>query len=229
MFARMSNDDLDKKTAGEYAAKFVQSGMRVGLGTGSTADFFIRAVGAKVAAGAKVVCVPTSSMSAMLATELGIALDTLAGGDLDVTVDGADEIDEDGNLTKGGGAALLREKIVASATKHYVIVAHKSKQVRKLGAFPTPIEVIAFAEQSLLRKLAAMGAQAAIRKNKAGEVVVTDEGHHIIDARFGVIEHPVQLAQTLSAMAGVVEHGLFVGFHPTIVISDGGVVSEKKA
>jgi ribose 5-phosphate isomerase A len=219
--------DQEKDLAAEASLHFVKDDQIVGLGSGSTAARAIRALGVRVRTGLKIRGIPTSLRSRDLAIELGIPLTTLEEVQaIDVTIDGADEFDPHLNLLKGGGGALLREKIVASASKQMVVVADSSKQVSVLGAFPLPVEVIGFAQSLIAREIAALGATATLRRDPQGNVYVTDEGHHILDCRFGSIPDPPALARRLSEMPGIVEHGLFLGMASVVVMAKGTEVLE---
>ena len=212
--------DQEKDLAAEASLEYVKDGQIVGLGSGSTATRVIRALGARVQAGLKIRGIPTSTASRDLAIELGIPLTTFEEvQQIDVDIDGADEFDPALNLTKGGGGALLREKIVASAAKRMVVVADSSKQVAALGRFPLPVEVIGFAQALVAREIAALGASSSLRRDARGNVFVTDEGHHILDCRFGRIPDPPALARRLSDMPGIVEHGLFIGMASVVVMA----------
>lgn len=221
----MSGTDA-KRIAGEQAARLVEDGMRVGLGTGSTAAFFVEALGRRVAGGLRVVGVPTSEATRRRAEGLGIRLATLTEEpELDLTVDGADEIGPDLALIKGGGGALLREKLVAAASRRLVVVADAAKRVGRLGRFPLPIEVVPFGFETTRRRVAAVLARAAgrpveagLRRTPDGAAFVTDGGHWIIDARVGEIAEPASLGAALKAVLGVVEHGLFVGLASAALI-----------
>ncbi len=213
----MSMDELTRQAASR-ALDFVKSGMRLGLGTGSTAKHFVELLGARVRNGLDVVAVPTSEATRVDALRCGIRLTTLDEVDrLDLTVDGADEIDPHLNLIKGGGGALLREKIVAAASDRMIVIADDSKWVEALGRFPLPIEVIPFglgATQRAIGKVFAdcsISGQIALRKGRDGHVFVTDSGHWIVDAHLGRIADAPRLAQSLASIPGVVEHGLFIG------------------
>jgi ribose 5-phosphate isomerase A len=210
--------DRLKRQAAERALDFVKAGMKLGLGTGSTAKHFVELLGARVRDGLDVTGVPTSEATRADAIRCGIRLTTLDEIDhLDLTVDGADEIDPDLNLIKGGGGALLREKIVAAASDRMIVIADNSKWVKMLGRFPLPIEVIPFglgATQRAIGKAFAecgISGQMAVRKSPDGHVFVTDGGHWIVDAHLGRITDPPRLAQSLALIPGVVEHGLFIG------------------
>jgi ribose 5-phosphate isomerase A len=205
-------NDAEKEDAGRAAAKLVRDGDIVGLGTGSTAYFAVIALGERVKAGLKIVGIPTSLQTADLARAVGIPLTTLdEHPELDITIDGADEIDSKLNLIKGGGGALLREKVVASASKRMIVVADSSKVVTTLGKFPLPVEVISFARAVVEKKIVSLGASVKSRANRDGAPYITDNGNQILDCSFGKIEDPAMLARSLSDVPGVLGHGLFVG------------------
>ena len=211
------NDDLKRQAAAAALAE-VQPGMRLGLGTGSTAWHFVDLLGERVKAGFDCIGVPTSEVTAAQAAGLGIRLTTLdETPELDLTIDGADEIGPGLNLIKGAGAALLREKIVATASHRMIVIADKSKIVDNLGRFPLPIEVNRFGLGATTRMVedvaAAHGATGTVvlRLGTSGEPVVTDGGHLLIDALFGRIFNPEALSADLHNVPGVVEHGLFLG------------------
>lgn len=221
-------EDL-KRQAAARALEEVRDGMKLGLGTGSTARHFVDLLGEKVRAGLKVVGVPTSEATRAQAEQCGIALTTLDDIDqLDLTVDGADEVDHALNLIKGGGGALLREKIVAAASDRMIVIADESKWVEVLGRFPLPIEVVPFGLAATRRGLAKAFAKAGVsgemvlRKGKDGHVFVTDGGHWIVDAHLGRIKDAPRLAGLLVAIPGVVEHGLFTDFASAVVLAGGG-------
>jgi len=217
----------EKELAGRAAAQLVRDGDIVGLGTGSTAYFAVVAIGERVKAGLKIVGIPTSVATAELARKLGIPLSTLdEHQSIDITIDGADEIDAHLNLIKGGGGALLREKIIASASKKMAVVADSSKVVKALGKFPLPVEIIPFAQAVLAKKIASLGASCTLRMKADGNPFVTDEGHHILDCSFGKIADPPKLARVLSEMPGVVEHGLFIGIAKLAIVGKGSSTSE---
>jgi len=180
-----------------------------------------------VRSGLKIRGIPTSSSTRELAASLGIPLITFdAAQQIDVTIDGADEFDPQLQLIKGGGGALLREKIVASASRQLVIVADASKQVQVLGKFPLPVEVVPFAQALVARRMAALGAALELRQGPGGKPFVTDEGNHILDCKFGAIHDPPALARTLDAMPGVVDHGLFINLASVVLMARGGEVQE---
>jgi ribose 5-phosphate isomerase A len=207
----------------------VKDGQVVGLGTGSTAAFFIKLLAEQVKSGLRVRGIPTSVRSRELALSLGIPLTTLDEcQEIAVTVDGADEVDPQLRLIKGGGGAMLREKIVASATEKLVIVADASKQVAVLGEFPLPVEVIRFAEMLVAKRIAALGADVSLRKGEDGKPYVTDENNHILDCSFGQIPDADGLARQLSEMPGVVEHGLFIGMASVVLFARGSEIVELR-
>jgi ribose 5-phosphate isomerase A len=225
----LSPIDKAKYAAARRATRFVQSGMRVGLGTGSTAAWLVRALGDMVRDdGLRITGVPTSTRTAALAREVGIPVTTLDEARwLDVTIDGADEFDANLNLIKGGGGALLQEKIVATASDRMVVIADISKQVETLGAFPLPVEVIPFGlhttrtliEETLIG-LDVLGRTTTLRMN--GDVPFrTDEGNHIIDLHLNRIAQPRQLSLVLNQIPGVVENGLFLDICDAVVIGFG--------
>jgi ribose 5-phosphate isomerase A len=211
------SEDL-KREAAAQALEEVRPGMRLGLGTGSTARHFVELLGARVAAGLDVLCVPTSEATATQARALGIPLGDLENTtELDLTVDGADEIGPGLTLIKGAGGALLREKIVAAASARMVVIADASKLVETLGAFPLPIEVNPFGlgatRRALERLMKEAGAAGGLQQRQAapGQAFVTDGGHYILDALFGRIFSPEALSVALLDIPGVVQHGLFIG------------------
>src|ERR1700757_97055 len=224
----MANDQ-EKEAAARASLRFVKDGQVVGLGTGSTAAYFIKLLGEQVQNGLRVRGIPTSVRSRELALSLGIPLITLDEcQEIAVTVDGADEVDPQLRLIKGGGGALLREKIVASATRQMIVVADASKQVQRLGKFPLPVEVIRFAQALVAKRIAALGAEVQLRRDAAGNGYLTDENNHILDCRFGEIRDPDRLARELSEMPGVVEHGLFIGMASVVVFARGSEIVELK-
>jgi ribose 5-phosphate isomerase A len=212
--------DQAKALVGRRAAEMVESGMRVGLGTGSTSVAFIKALGARVQAeGLKIRCVASSDSSTELGRSLGMEVVTLEElPELDLYIDGADEVEL--NLIKGGGAALLREKIVASSAKQFVCVVDESKMVARLGKFPLPVEIIKMARPLVERRLADLGLNPVlrIRKDESGPVL-TDEENYILDCHAGVIEDPEETAAEIRSIVGVVEHGLFLGMAAKVLIA----------
>jgi ribose 5-phosphate isomerase A len=222
---KVSLDELKRQAAGR-AVEFVRSGMKLGLGTGSTAKHFVELLGARVREGLDVVGVPTSQATRDDAVRCGIRLATLDEVDrLDLTVDGADEVDPSLNLIKGGGGALLREKIVAAASDRMIVIADDSKWVETLGRFPLPIEVIPFGLSATRRTVekaftdCGVSGQIVLRKGRDGHVFVTDGGHWIVDAHLGRIPDPPRLARSLGCIPGVVEHGLFIGLASTAMLA----------
>ena len=222
-------NEQEKEAAARASLQFVQDGQVVGLGTGSTAAHFITLLGRQVNHGLKIRGIPTSERSRQQAASLGIPLTTLDECQvIDVTVDGADEVDPQLRLIKGGGGALLREKIVASATKQLIIVADASKRVPMLGKFPLPVEVIKFARALVAQKITALGADVQIRLQPDGQPFLTDENNYILDCRFGQISNADALARKLSEMPGIVEHGLFIGMASIVLVANGGDVVELR-
>jgi ribose 5-phosphate isomerase A len=218
-----------KRQAAARALEYVQEGMKLGLGTGSTAKHFVELLGERVRAGLGVIGVPTSEATRADAVRCGIRLTTLDEVDrLDLTVDGADEIDPDLNLIKGGGGALLREKIVAAASDRMIVIADETKWVEMLGRFPLPVEVIPFGLKATQRAMAeafaecGVSGQMVLRKARDGHVFVTDGGHWIVDAHLGRITDAPRLAGSLAAIPGVVEHGLFIGLAGTAMLAGPG-------
>jgi ribose 5-phosphate isomerase A len=218
-------DEL-KRQAAARALEFVTDGMKLGLGTGSTAKHFVELLGMRVRDGLNVVGVPTSEATRADAIRCGIALTTLDDVDrLDLTIDGADEVDPSLELIKGGGGALLREKIVAAASDAMIVIADESKWVDALGRFPLPIEIIPFGLKATQRAMArafaesGVSGQMVLRKGKDGHVFVTDGGHWIVDAHLGRITDAPRLAALLNAIPGVVEHGLFIGLASTVILA----------
>jgi ribose 5-phosphate isomerase A len=222
-------DDQEKQAAARASLRFVRDGDVVGLGTGSTAAYAVRFLAEHVHAGLKIRGIPTSVRTKELAKTAGIPLTTLDEVQcIDVTIDGADEFDPQLNLIKGGGGALLHEKIVASASRLLVIIADSSKQVPVLGKFPLPVEVVPFAQVLVARKIEALGAKVKIRETAEGKPFLTDEHHHILDCHFGQIADPPALARKLEAIPGVVEHGLFIGMANVVLVARNGNVQELR-
>ncbi|HKH80778.1 MAG TPA: ribose-5-phosphate isomerase RpiA [Methylovirgula sp.] len=220
----MNDREEAKRRAAAAAIDLVRPGMRLGLGTGSTAAHFVALLGARVAQGLKVVGVPTSERTRAQAHALGIPLATLDElTELDLTIDGADEFDLQLRLIKGGGGALLREKMVAAASRRMVVVADSSKAVESLGKFPLPVEVDRFGLEATRRLIAreaeVVGCIGAIelRKTPHGQAFVSEGGHYIVDCSFGSIQAPEELAERLIAIPGVVEHGLFIGLAKAVI------------
>ncbi len=209
-----------KKLVGVEAAKFVKDGMIVGLGTGSTAAFFVAELGRRVAEeNLQIVGVTTSSVTSEQARRLGIALKNIDDVDaIDLTVDGADEVDLALNGIKGGGAALLMEKIVATYSRDYIWIVDDAKMVTHLGAFPLPVEVVTFGYGQVFRLFEKLGFNPVVRVDASGEIVVTDMGNHIIDLHLAEIKDPERLAKLLDETVGVVEHGLFNGMVKTVIV-----------
>ncbi|MGD1093561.1 MAG: ribose-5-phosphate isomerase RpiA [Bryobacteraceae bacterium] len=220
-----------KMAAAESAVALVTDGLIVGLGTGSTATFAVSALGRRVAEGLRIVGIPTSEHTASQARALGIPLTSLADEpQIDMTIDGADEVEEGRlNLIKGLGGALLREKIVANASKRLVIIIHASKLERRLASrSPVPVEVVPFGWQATARHLSELGAKPTLRRNPKGEPFVSDGGHYILDCAFEPIASPESLAGELDHVIGLVEHGLFVGMTAEVHMASAGGVQVLK-
>lgn len=229
MTGELSPIDKAKFVAAKRAVDFVEDGMRVGLGTGSTAAWMVRCLAEVVRQdGLKVRAVPTSTRTAALARELGIEVVSLDEAKwLDLTIDGADEFDGDLNLIKGGGGALLQEKIVATASDQMIVIADAGKEVGALGAFPLPVEVIPFGWQTtkalieeMLVSIDVLGRSTSLRMN-GDRPFVTDEGNHILDLHLGRIGNARQLAMVLNQVPGVVENGLFIDICDVVVVGYG--------
>jgi len=219
-----ADQDRRKREAGRRALELVKPGMKLGLGSGTTAHEFVDLVGEKVKAGLDIICVGTSKATEAQARSLGIPLSTLDEiAELDLTVDGADEIDPELRLIKGGGGALLREKIVAAASRRMAVIADSSKLVPRLGAFPLPVEVVPFGlaatRRHIEQAIASLGLAGPLRLRGGTQPFVTDGGHYILDCSLGAIDEPERLGKSLSMIPGVVEHGLFVGFARTAIIA----------
>lgn len=223
----MTEADLAKFNAAQAALDYIKDGMIVGLGTGSTSAHFVRALGDRVRQGLRVKGVPTSEATRNLAEQVGVPLLEISQvTSIDVDVDGADEVDPAFRLVKGGGGALLREKIVAAASKRMVVIADETKWVETLGAFPLPVEVTRFGfaltQQRVAEALRKTGCASDVVElrisGKANEPVITDGGNYILDAHVQRIANAEALAAELQAIAGVVEHGLFIGLAQTVIL-----------
>jgi ribose 5-phosphate isomerase A len=219
----LSPDDAKRLAAGK-ALELVIPGMRLGLGTGTTAAYFVALLGERVAKGLDVICVPSSERTRTLASLYSIPLTSIdASPELDLTVDGADEFDPNLRLIKGGGGALLREKIVAMASKRMIVITDSSKSVAVLGKFPLPVEVNVFGlevtNRMILAAARASGCDGEIRlrQTSGGQAFVSDNGHYIVDCFLGAIAYPDRLADRLAAIPGVVEHGLFIGIAKAVI------------
>lgn len=215
-----------KRDAAIKALEFVQPGMKLGLGTGSTAEAFLEVLAPRVKGGLNIMAVPTSERTAEMCRKLGIPLGTLEQlAPLDLDIDGADETDRKRNLIKGGGGAHLREKIVAASSKKFVVIADKSKLVRRLGKFPLPVEVIEYGKSTTLERMReafsalGYGDIPMTMRMKDGAPFKTDSGNIIYDCAFGAITNARKLAAALDGITGVVEHGLFIGLATTLVIA----------
>ena len=227
----MTDQNTLKRAAAAKALDYVVDGMKLGLGSGSTAELFVEMLAPRVRGGQKLLCVPTSERTAALARKLGLTLaplDELAP--LDLTVDGADEADRNLDLIKGGGGMLLREKIVAMASRRMIVIADESKLVPRLGRYPLPVEVVAFGHKTTAAHLAesfkTLGHPQVPMKLrlKDGEPMKTDSGNMIYDCALGAIQNAAKLAAAIRGVPGVVEHGLFIGIAGTLLVAGPGEV-----
>ena len=221
----MSSIEYAKELAAKKSLELIEDGMVVGLGTGSTASCLIKLLGERVKRGLKIRGIPTSKTSKELAQSFSIPVTDLhRSPEIDVAIDGADEIGPGLALIKGGGGALLHEKIVASASKRFIVIADSSKVVTRLGKVPLPVEVIPAASPIVIRRLALMGIRPTIRRLKDGFEFITEEGNLILDCECGEIQDPDALAASIKDVVGVVEHGLFLHMADRALVSDGAVV-----
>src|SRR5579883_524785 len=213
----------EKLIAANAALDLIENGMTVGLGSGTTAAMFLRLLGERVRSGLKIKGVPTSESTAQLARELGILLVSLDDQPHpDIDIDGADEATESMCLIKGGGGALLREKIVAFASRRFVAIIDSSKLVKKLGKFPLPVEIVPFARSLVADAVVDLGGKPVLRQANDGTAFLTDQGNWILDCSFGAIEDPSSLASKLADIPGIVEHGLFIGLADQIIVGRNG-------
>jgi ribose 5-phosphate isomerase A len=231
----MTDQNALKRAAAAKALDYVQDGMKLGLGSGSTAEIFVEMLAPRVRGGEKLLCVPTSEKTAILARKLGITLSSLDDlAPLDLTIDGADEADRNLDVIKGGGGMLLREKIVAASSKQMIVIADESKLVPRLGKFPLPVEVVEFGHKSTAARLAvaldALGYSRApvTLRLKDGAPLKTDSGNVIYDCALASIASAPKLAAAISAVPGVVEHGLFLGIATTLLIAQDGEIEVIK-
>ena len=218
----------EKQIAGEAATKYLNNGMVVGLGTGSTVKYAVKKIGELIKNGLTIRTIPTSEVTKILAEEEEIPLTNFSeNNQIDLTIDGADEIDQNLNMIKGGGAALLREKIVAAASKEVIIVVDSNKFVEKLGKFPLPVEVIPFGWESTFTSLERIGGNPDLRLQN-GQPLKTDNGNFIIDCKFGEISDAKKLEQQLNIIPGVLENGLFVGLCSRMILVEGEKILVKE-
>ena len=220
--------DGEKEVVARAAVRFVKSGMKVGLGSGTTSHHFIQLLGERVRRGElSVEAIATSKQSEALARQVGIPLTEVRRGlRLDLAVDGADEIGPGLSLIKGGGGALLREKVVAAAADYFLVIVDSSKVVKQLGAFPLPVEVVPFATPWVMDGIEPLGAKPVLRMDRDSRErpYLTDQQNHILDCRFPAIQQPAELASKLEKIPGIVEHGLFIGYARAALIARGGAV-----
>jgi ribose 5-phosphate isomerase A len=222
----MTSQEKMKQAAGEYAVSLIKPGMTIGIGTGSTVFYFIKALAQKVADGFDVSGVPTSKKTEALAIQSGIPLVDLNEVDvLDLAIDGADETDPQLQLIKGGGGSLLQEKIVATAATKLVIIADAEKAVNILGRFPLPVEVIPFGWKQTAKHISKFGCNSIVLRQREGKTFVSDHGHYILDCHFEKIENAALLTRQLNGVAGVVENGLFLNIASMAILGqpDGSV------
>ena len=231
MVAPMTDQNALKRAVAAKSLEYVQDGMKLGLGSGSTAEIFVEMLALRVRGGEKLLCVPTSEKTATLARKLGLTLASLNDlAPLDLTIDGADEADRNLDLIKGGGGMLLREKIVAAASRRMIVIADESKLVPRLGKYPLPVEVVEFGHKSIAARLSAALAAAGYAnmpmtlRQLDGATFKTDGGNVIYDCAFGMIHSAPKLAAAISAVPGVVEHGLFIGIATTLLIAADGEI-----
>jgi len=220
--------DAEKEAVARAALRFVKSGMKVGLGSGSTSHRFIQLLGERVRRGeVRVEAVATSKQSDALAREVGIPMTEVRRGlRLDLAVDGADEVGPGLALIKGGGGALLREKVVAAAANYFLVIVDSSKLVKQLGKFPLPLEVVPFAMPWVIDRVEPLGARVIQRMDRGSDgPYLTDQQNYILDCQFRAIEQPAQLASRLEQVPGIVEHGLFIGYAQAALIAQGPAVS----
>jgi ribose 5-phosphate isomerase A len=227
----MTDQNALKKAVAAKALEYVTDGMKLGLGSGTTAEIFLDLLAPRIRGGLKLLCVPTSERTAIYARKLGLTLSTLDDlGTLDLTIDGADEADRDLNLIKGGGGMLLREKVVAASSDRMLVIADESKLVARLGKFPLPVEIVEFGQKSTAARLGAAFTALGYPqmpmtlRQKDGAVFKTDSGNVIYDCAFGVIQSAPKLSAAIRAVPGVVEDGLFVGIATTMLIAGPGEV-----
>lgn len=211
-------DNVAKIAAGEKAAEYIKDGMTIGLGSGSTVYWTIQKIGQLLSQGLQIKAIPSSTGTERLANEAGIPLTTFSEvKELDLSIDGADEVDPAFQLIKGGGGALVREKFVDAFTKKFIVVVDESKKVPMLGAFPLPVEVIPFGWEMTFRSLADLGCTPVLRK-KDNDIFLSDNGNYIIDCHFSKIEHPSTLHHHLKQLLGVVETGLFIDMADVVIV-----------
>ncbi|MFD1362113.1 ribose-5-phosphate isomerase RpiA [Lentibacillus salinarum] len=215
----MKDQDNAKKNAGEASVSLIENGMTVGLGTGSTVYWMMRKLGERVANGLEVQGIPSSRQTEAWANEFGVPLtDFSQVKELDLAIDGADEVDQQWQLIKGGGGALVREKIIAAAARKFVVIVDDSKTVTQLGAFPLPVEILPFGWEMTTARIVELGVTPVIRRNDANDIFVSDNSNYIVDCRFGSITDPKTLHQQLKQLTGVVDTGLFVDMSDKVII-----------
>lgn len=224
----MVNTDASKKRVGEAVVKYIKDGMKIGLGSGSTVFYMVQKLGERIKEeGLNIVGIPTSRETAEWAKEFGVPLTDLSNiQQLDIAIDGADEVDPNLQLIKGGGGALVREKIVADAAKELYVIVDASKTVDHLGAFPLPVEVVPFGWKVTAEKVAKLGCDPVLRR-KDGEIFVTDNQNYILDCNFNEILEPKKLQNDLKSLVGVVETGLFMNMTTKLLVGKDEEIIEK--
>ncbi len=221
--------DAEKRLAAAASLAYVERGMLVGLGSGSTSAHMVTQLGERVRQGLGITAVATSRQTRELATRAGIPLIEFDGSQrIDLTIDGADEVDPALRMIKGGGAALLYEKIIASASERMIVIIDSTKAVASLGAFPLPVEVVGFGWKRVARVVRDMGGSATLRVDGDGAAVRTDEGNLLLDCRWAKWPDPESLARVLDSTTGIVEHGLFIGLAHTVIIGEGATTRELR-
>ncbi|QKY70015.1 ribose-5-phosphate isomerase RpiA [Lentibacillus sp. CBA3610] len=227
----MTNQNNAKKLAGEASLEYVKDGMTIGLGSGSTVYWMIRKLGEHIKNGLDVKGIPSSRQTQNWANEFGVPLTDFAKTQtLDIAIDGADEVDQGWHLIKGGGGALVREKIIAAAAREFVVIVDESKTVSRLGDFKLPVEILPFGWEVTAERITGLDGTPVIRRNADGDIFVSDNGNYIVDCDFGMIHEPKTLQQQLKQLTGVVDTGLFVGMADEIIVgySDRASVLSKK-
>jgi ribose 5-phosphate isomerase A len=219
---QVTNQDKAKEAAARYAVEHVKPGMVLGLGSGSTSKKFVEQLGAKCRLGLEIKAVCTSSATELAAKQHKIPLIPIEQVlQIDLAVDGADEVDKNHHLVKGGGGALLREKIVAFHAKTFLVLIDESKLVTRLGKFPVPVEVAPFGASATLEALSSLGMNPSLRKKPDGAVFITDNGNYTIDLHLNaLIEHPIELDRQLKNIPGILETGLFLNYQPVIIVGN---------
>lgn len=230
MISTISKTEIEKKNAGEKAVEFIKDNMTIGLGSGTTVYWFMKELGERIDQGLNITAIPTSKRTEYWAKKFGIPLVEAADTDhIDLTIDGANEIDRNLNLIKGGGGSLVREKIIGNYSKEYIIIVNHEKKCEQLGNYPVPIEVIPFGWRITSRYIERLGCEAEIRKSM-NSIFISDNGNYILDCKFGNISNPVSLHSELKMTPGVIETGLFIDMTDKVILGQekGVVIIDKK-